>query len=95
MLCVRDKSCKYDVSKKIFKSLFTRVRKAHSTHGAGEVMLMIKPLPGLHGVVGDVLIADSAQWARLAPDITQGSDSSEFSVGDWTVRIRRYFTQCM
>ena len=26
---------------------------------------------------------------------SQGSDSSEFSVADWTVRIRQYFTQCM
>ena len=25
----------------------------------------------------------------------QGSDSSEFLVADWTVRIRQYFTQCM
>ena len=60
MLCVRDKSCKYYVSKKILKSLYTRVREARPTHGAGEVVLVVEPLPGLHGAVGDVLGADGA-----------------------------------
>ena len=66
MLCVRDKSCKYDVSKKIFKSLFTRVREAHPTHGAGEVVLVIQALSSLHGTVGDVLGADSAHQGAHA-----------------------------
>ena len=66
MLCVRDKSCKYDVSKKIFKSLFTRVREAHPTHGAGEVVLVIEALSGLHGAVRDVLGADGAHHGAHA-----------------------------
>ena len=41
-------------------NLFTRVREAHPTHGAGEVVLVIEALPGLHGAVGDVLRADGA-----------------------------------
>lgn len=42
------------------QSLFTRVREAHLTHGAGEVLLVVEALPGLHGAVGDVLRADGA-----------------------------------
>ena len=40
--------------------MFTRVRKTHPTHGAGEVVLVVEALPGLHGAVSDVLRADGA-----------------------------------
>ena len=40
--------------------LFTRVRETHLTHGAGKVVLVIEPLPRLHGPVSDVLRADGA-----------------------------------
>ena len=40
--------------------LFTWVCETHLTHRAGEVVLVIEPLPRLHGPVGDVLRADGA-----------------------------------
>ena len=46
--------------------MFTRVRKAHPTHGAGEVVLVVEALPGLHGAVRDVLRADSAHHGTHA-----------------------------
>ena len=52
--------------RRFLKSLFTRVSKAHPTHGAGEVMLVIEALPSLHGAVRDVLGADSAHHGAHA-----------------------------
>ena len=62
MLCICYKPWKYDLSKDTQGTvlIFTRVREAHPTHGAGEVVLVIEALPGLHGAVGDVLRADGA-----------------------------------
>ena len=41
-------------------TVYTWVCETHLTHRAGEVVLVIEPLPRLHGPVGDVLRADGA-----------------------------------
>ena len=46
--------------------MFTWVRKAHPTLGAGEVVLMVQVLSGLHGMVRDVLGAESAHHGAHA-----------------------------
>ena len=74
MLCVRHKSCKYDWSKEAQGTvlMFTRVCEAHLTHAAGEVLLVVEALPGLHGAVGDVLRADGADHGGAHGDQAGG-----------------------